>query len=143
MQGGLVRVLVPRLGERRLAQVGVLAYLVGLLIVGLTGTTLMIAAVGLLFCGAGMGAFSPSASALASRQSHGANRGAVMGTYQSATSLARVIGPFVAGPVYTLWGANSPFLVAACIAAPAALLIWRSQSVGTADAESATAESRG
>jgi MFS transporter, DHA1 family, tetracycline resistance protein len=127
MQGGLVRVLVPRIGERRLAQVGVLAYVVGLLLVALAGDSLMAAALGLLFCGAGMGAFSPSASALASRQSHGGNRGAVMGTYQSATSLARVIGPFVAGPVYALWGANSPFIAAACITAPAALLIWRAK----------------
>ena len=50
-----------------------------------------------------------------------------MGTYQSATSLARVIGPFVAGPVYAFWGANSPFIAAACITAPAALLIWRAK----------------
>src|SRR5580658_8617093 len=95
MQGGLVRVLAPRLGERRLAQLGILCYVVGLLLVALAGGSLMAAAIGLLFCGAGMGAFSPSASALASRQSDGADRGAVMGVYQSATSLARAIGPFV------------------------------------------------
>ncbi len=135
MQGGGVRVLVPRLGERRLAQAGIASYVVGLLWVVVASHSLMAAAVGLLFCGAGMGAFSPSASALASRQSHGGDRGAVMGTYQSATSLARVIGPFVAGPVYQLWGGNSPFLAAACITAPAALLIWRSQGPDTADAE--------
>src|SRR5665213_3727202 len=82
MQGGLVRILAPRLGERRLAQAGICCYVAGLLIVGLAGSTLMLAALGLLFCGAGMGAFSPSASALASRQSGGADRGAVMGTYQ-------------------------------------------------------------
>jgi DHA1 family tetracycline resistance protein-like MFS transporter len=138
MQGGLVRILAPRLGERRLAQAGICCYVAGLLIVGLAGSTLLVAALGLLFCGAGMGAFSPSASALASRQSDGTDRGAVMGTYQAATSLARVIGPFVSGPVYALWGANSPFLAAACITAPALLLIWRSQELGTADKESAT-----
>ena len=143
MQGGLVRILAPRFGERRLAQSGILFYVIGLLFVGLAGNSLMAAAVGLLFCGAGMGAFSPSASALASRQSHGGDRGAVMGTYQSATSLARVIGPFVAGPVYAIWGANSPFLAAACITAPAALLIWRSQGAGTTDAESVSADGAG
>jgi DHA1 family tetracycline resistance protein-like MFS transporter len=126
MQGGLVRVLVPRLGERRLAQVGVLCYVAGLLLVGLAGNSLMAAALGLLSCGAGMGAFSPSASALASRQSDGGDRGAVMGTYQSATSLARVIGPFIGVPMFALWGANSPFIAAACITAPAVLLIRRS-----------------
>jgi DHA1 family tetracycline resistance protein-like MFS transporter len=138
VQGGLVRILAPRLGEPRLAQAGILSYLTGLLFVGFAGNSMMAAAVGLLFCGAGMGAFSPSASALASRQSHGGNRGAVMGIYQSATSLARVIGPFVSGPVYALWGANSPFLAAACITAPAALLVWGSQHLGSADAEGAT-----
>jgi DHA1 family tetracycline resistance protein-like MFS transporter len=136
MQGGLVRILAPALGERRLAQLGIASYVLGLLLVGLAGNSLTAAALGLVFCGAGMGAFSPSASALASRQSDGADRGAVMGTYQSATSLARVIGPFVAGPVYALWGANSPFIAAACITAPAALLIMRSQGGNTADAES-------
>jgi MFS transporter, DHA1 family, tetracycline resistance protein len=137
MQGGLVRILAPRLGERLLAQSGVAFYVAGLLIVGLAGNTLLTAAAGLLFCGAGMGAFSPSASALASRQSHGGNRGAVMGTYQAATSLARVIGPFVAGPLYALWGANSPFLAAACITAPAALLLWRSADPDGEDVEPA------
>jgi DHA1 family tetracycline resistance protein-like MFS transporter len=137
MQGGLVRVLAPRLGERRLAQAGILAYVIGLLVVGLTGYTLLIAALGLVLCGAGMGAFSPTASALASRQSHGGNRGAVMGVYQSATSLARVIGPFLAGPLYAVWGANSPFFAAACITAPAAVLIWLAEGTGSADAEPA------
>jgi len=137
MQGGLVRVLAPRLGERRLAQSGICAYVAGLLWVVVASRSLMLAAVGLLFCGAGMGAFGPSASALASKQARGGDRGAVMGTYQSATSLARVIGPFVAGPVYQLWGGNSPFLAAACIIAPAVLLIWRSRGRGAADAEAA------
>jgi DHA1 family tetracycline resistance protein-like MFS transporter len=130
MQGGLVRVLVPRIGERALAQAGIASYVVGLLLVALAGDSLMAAALGLLFCGAGMGAFSPSVSALASRQSHGGNRGAVMGTYQAATSLARVIGPFVAGPVYAFWGANSPFIAAACITVPAILLIRRAEPTG-------------
>jgi hypothetical protein len=38
--------------------------------------------------------------------------------------------------MFERWGANSPFIAAACITAPAALLIWRSQSRGTADMES-------
>jgi len=130
MQGGLVRVLAPRIGERRLAQAGIVAYVAGLLLVAVAGNSLMAAALGLLLCGAGGGAFSPSASALASRQSHDDNRGAVMGTYQAATSLARVIGPFVAGPVYAVWGANSPFIAAACITAPALVLIWRADLRG-------------
>ena len=127
MQGGLVRVLAPRLGEARLAMCGALAYVAGLLAVAATGTGLAGTAVGLALCGAGMGAFSPSASALASRCSEPGDRGAVMGTYQSGTSLARVIGPFAAGPLYSLLGASAPFLAGVCLTLPAAWLVWRSR----------------
>ena len=130
MQGGLVRVLAPRLGERRLAQVGILSYVVGLLLVGLAGNSLMAAAVGLLFCGAGMGAFSPSASALASRQSHGGRSRRGHGHLPVRDQPgARDRARLWPGRCTQLWGANSPFLAAACITAPAALLIWRSQAL--------------
>jgi len=80
---------------------------------------------GLALSGIGMGAFAPSNSALASKQAGEHDRGAVMGTYQSSSSLARVIGPFASGPLYAAFGAKAPFLAGACIALPAAWLIWR------------------
>jgi DHA1 family tetracycline resistance protein-like MFS transporter len=123
-QGGLVRVLVPRLGEPRLATLGVLLFVTGLLIVAESsgiGTVM----VGLALCGVGVGAFTPSNSALASQQAGAHDRGAVMGTYQSSSSLARVIGPFASGPIYAALGSRAPFLTGACIALPAAWLIWR------------------
>jgi len=131
MQGGGVRALAPRLGEARLALFGACAYAAGLLAVAATGSGLAGTAVGLALCGAGMGAFGPSASALASRQSRSDDRGAVMGTYQAGTSLARVIGPFAAGPLYSLLGSNAPFIAGACLALPAAWLVWRSRRVGS------------
>ena len=95
----------------------------GLLAVGLAGTSLLRTGLGLALNGAGLGAFSPAASALASKQSREDERGAVMGTYQSGTSLGRVIGPFIAGPLYARLGADSPFILAACLALPAAWLV--------------------
>ncbi len=124
MQGGLVRVLVPRLGEPKLAALGVLAYVAGLLIVAESANQIA-TAVGLALCGIGTGAFSPSASALASKQSDEHERGAVMGTYQSSSSLARAIGPFVSGPVYATFGASAPYLLGALVALPAVWLVWR------------------
>ena len=123
-QGALVRILVPRLGEPRLAMIGILSFVTGLLIVsgaGSVGFTVL----GLALCGIGVGAFTPSNSALASQQSAAHERGAVMGTYQSSSSLARVIGPFASGPLYAMFGSKAPFLAGACAALPAALLIWR------------------
>jgi len=69
----------------------------------------------LMLCGLGQGAFQPSGSALASHEANEHNRGVVMGTYQAGNSLARVIGPFVSGPVYMRFGANAPFVLAALV----------------------------
>ena len=92
MQGGLVRVLAPRFGEQRLALAGIAAYVCGLALTGVA-PNLYLAIGRLALCGFGSGAFSPSVSALASRQADAGNRGVVMGTYQSGTSLARVVRP--------------------------------------------------
>jgi DHA1 family tetracycline resistance protein-like MFS transporter len=127
MQGGGVRLLVPRLGEVRLATVGVLAYVAGLVVVAVADSLAM-TGFGLALCGIGVGSFNPSASSLASKQADVHDRGAVMGTYQSSSSLARVIGPFVSGPIYTGLGASAPFLVGACVTLPAIWFIWLTRS---------------
>lgn len=126
MQGGLVRVLVPRFGEVRLAIVAVLSYVAGLVIVACAGH-LPLAIAGLAFCGVGSGLFMPTASALASKQSTGRDRGVVMGTYQSGLSLARAVIPFASGAIYSGFGPSAPFLAGACVTLPAAWLIWNSQ----------------
>jgi MFS transporter, DHA1 family, tetracycline resistance protein len=124
MQGGVVRVLAPRLGEGRLAGAGALAYVAGLLVLAFSAT--LGQAIGaLLLCGIGLGAYNPSASALASRQSRGHDRGAVMGAYVASGSLARVLGPFTSGALYAGLGPAVPFLVGACATLPAAWLVRR------------------
>jgi MFS family permease len=127
MQGGFVRVLAPKLGETRLATLGIAAYISGLFIASEAGGSLAFTIFGLALCGVGAGAFNPSASALASKQSQPSDRGAVMGTYQASTSLARVIGPFISGPIFATFGASAPFMAGACIMLPAAWLIWQAQ----------------
>jgi MFS transporter, DHA1 family, tetracycline resistance protein len=124
MQGGGVRALVPRLGETRLATFGVFVYVAGLVTVA-AAPSLVITGLGLALCGVGVGSFNPSASSLASKQADSHDRGAVMGTYQSSSSLARVIGPFISGPVYVALGHSAPFLVGACVTLPAVWFIWR------------------
>jgi len=139
VQGGFIRLLVPRFGEPRVATAGILAFVAGLLTVALVTTSgtadVTPALVGLVLCGLGAGAFNPSASALASRQSDELSRGAVMGTYQASGSLARVIGPFVSGPIYALLGPAAPFVVGACVTLPAAWCIWRSLPVSPSPAK--------
>lgn len=126
MQGGGVRLLVPRLGEVKLATLGICAYVAGLITVA-EAPTLAVTGLGLALCGMGVGAFNPSASSLASKQADVHDRGAVMGTYQSSSSLARVIGPFVSGPVYGALGPSAPFLTGACVTVFAVWFIWRAR----------------
>jgi len=126
MQGGLIRRLAPRFGEPLLGSLGIASYALGLFLVAVAGKSLVLVGVGLAFAGLGMGAYTPCASALASKQSKGPDRGAVMGTYQASTSLARVIGPFVSGYLYERLGSNSPFFIGALITIPAIWLLLRS-----------------
>lgn len=126
MQGGVVRLLAPRVGEVRLATAGVLTYVAGLIALG-TGASFGVTVAGLLLCGAGLGAYNPSAAALASRQSRGHDRGAVLGAYAASGSLARVLGPFTSGALYALLGSAAPFLIGACVTLPAAWLVRRAQ----------------
>jgi len=128
MQGGLVRLLAPRLGEGRLASLGVLAYVAGLGLLA-NASTLAVTLGGLLLCGVGLGAYNPSASALASRQSRAQDRGAVMGAYVASASLARVLGPFSSGLLYAALGPGAPFLVGACVTLPAAWLVRRAAAI--------------
>ena len=123
-QGVLVRVLAPKMGEKQLAMWGIAAYVGGLAIVS-HAPNITITAIALALCVIGTGAFNPSASALASKQSDEHDRGAVLGTYQSSSSLARVIGPFLSGPVYEVLGPSAPFVLGACVALPAAWFISR------------------
>jgi DHA1 family tetracycline resistance protein-like MFS transporter len=122
MQGGLVRVLVPRFGEYRIAYAGIASFVIGMAIAALA-PGIEVAVLGLVICGAGSGAFNPTGSALASKQAGGGNRGSVLGTYQSSSSLGRVIGPFLSGAVFARFGAGAPLLLGAMIAAPAAVAI--------------------
>jgi DHA1 family tetracycline resistance protein-like MFS transporter len=126
MQGGLVRVLAPRLGEVRVAVLAVIAWVIGLVVVACS-SHLPLAMAGLALCGVGSGLFNPSASALASKQATARDRGAVMGTYQSGPSLARALIPFASGALYAGLGSSAPFVAGACLTLPAAWLIWTSQ----------------
>jgi MFS family permease len=114
VQGGLVRRLAPRHGEHNLALAGILCYVFGMATVAYGGA-LWLVIFGLVFCGLGAGLFSPSGAALASHQAGTHNRGSVMGVYQSGTSTARVIAPFVAGPVYMDLGPAAPYLLACVV----------------------------
>jgi MFS transporter, DHA1 family, tetracycline resistance protein len=138
-QGGLMRRLAPRYGEARLALAGIVFLAGGVTSVAFGGA-LPIVILGMMACGLGAGLFNPSGLALASREAQVHNRGAVMGTYQSGASLARVLAPFVSGPTYMHIGPSAPFLLAAVVTLQA---LWCILAVRRAHAEGSTASEAG
>jgi DHA1 family tetracycline resistance protein-like MFS transporter len=114
-----VRRLVPRLGEYRLAWLGIACWVCGMSALA-ASSSLSLVLPAMVLCGLGAGAFTPSGAALASHEAQSHNRGAILGTYQVGTSLARVIAPFVSGPIFQRFGPGAPFLVGAVVTLQAA-----------------------
>jgi len=110
MQTVGVRRLLPRLGEFRFACLGIGCWVFGMFAVAISGSLLLVLP-GLVLCGLGAGSFTPAGTALATHQADSHNRGAVIGTYQLGTSLARVLAPFVSGAVFEHFGVGAPYLL--------------------------------
>jgi DHA1 family tetracycline resistance protein-like MFS transporter len=121
IQGGAIRHLAARLGERKLTVFG-LAMLSGSMLtipfmptIGLTLLPLALSAVG-------RGVGQPPILSLVSMTATAETRGSVMGTFQSSASLGRVFGPAAAGVLYELSHAGpfvlaSALMLAACVMA--------------------------
>ena len=108
LQGGAIGQLARRFGEARLVTAGAAIIGVGLLGLAFAGSLWAVLVVtGLLAIGMGM--LNPSVTSLISRVAGADERGGVLGVSQSASSLARVLGPALAGAVFTLWGRNAPY----------------------------------
>jgi len=115
VQGGVVRKLVPKYGERKLAILGMALTLPGFLAVGWAQS------VGVLYLGLGLlsvgSAFvMPTLSALVSRYVPADRQGLAMGVFRSMGSLARAVGPLMGGILYWKLGSWGPYMVGAAIA---------------------------
>lgn len=141
VQGGLIGKLSHHVGETRLILAGTIMMAIALVLMAqafhLPGLLIGVALLGL-----GNGITNPSLMSLASQGASPDRRGATMGVYQSAGSLARVVGPPVAGILYDTFGIARPFLIAAALMAAAfwAALMW--QLTSTAVLKEAVAEFR-
>jgi DHA1 family tetracycline resistance protein-like MFS transporter len=121
MQGGLTRRLTKRYGEERLLLCGLVLLAIGLVVVpfsrdlALLGGAFAVLAIGL-------GLTQPALTSLISRRAGGGEQGEVLGVTQSIGSLARVIGPPLAGYLFADLGHSSPFLWGAMLVVLAFLL---------------------
>ncbi|HZT50394.1 MAG TPA: MFS transporter [Stellaceae bacterium] len=116
LQGGAIGKLARRFGEARLVVAGAAIIGAGLLGLAFAGSLWAVLVVtGMLAIG--MGLLNPSVTSLVSREAGAEERGGIMGVSQSASSLARIVGPAVAGAVFSLWGRDAPFVLGALLMA--------------------------
>jgi MFS transporter, DHA1 family, tetracycline resistance protein len=108
----LIGRLTKIFGENKLFIAG--AAIIALGLIGIPFATAVwgvLAATALLAIG--MGLLSPSMNSLISQEASAEERGNILGLSQSAQSLARIVGPAVAGAVYGGLGRNAPYVLSA------------------------------
>jgi DHA1 family tetracycline resistance protein-like MFS transporter len=96
IQGGLIRRLVPRTGERPLIILGCIALVLSMALLPLSGD-LPLLVVSSTLLAIGNGFVTPLLSGVASKSTEPKSQGAVMGLMQSIASLGRMIGPAIGG----------------------------------------------
>lgn len=121
MQGGLVRRLVPRLGEVRLIRLCGGPFVAGLVLIALA-PSVGVLLVALALLAIGFGGTLPSTVSLLSRVAPPELQGSILGLGQSVGSAARVFGPVMAGLTFDHLGTEWPYLAGAAAATFA--LVW-------------------
>jgi multidrug resistance protein len=114
VQGSLIGPLTKRFGSLQLLRNGLVLVSIGLLFLGaaVIWPTMIVA---LLFMVVGAGISNPSLTALVADSAHEDRRGEALGIQQSASALARVIGPPLAGLAFDHVGIGAPFTFGALI----------------------------
>jgi DHA1 family tetracycline resistance protein-like MFS transporter len=120
IQGGGMRALALRFRERTLVVAGSSILAVSFLAVPYAPSVALLL-VPLVISAAGRAIAQPSLMSLASLAAKPEARGAVMGTFQSSASLARIVGPVAAGWLYDL-ALPAPFGLAAALLAGVVLV---------------------
>ncbi len=116
LQGGLIGRLSKKFGEIKLILYGMIIGGIGFILFAIAPDlpgAIRFTIAALCFMAIGMGMTNPSISSLTSKGAEASQRGAVMGVFHSAGSLARVMGPPTAGLLYDHWNDQGPYFSAA------------------------------
>jgi DHA1 family tetracycline resistance protein-like MFS transporter len=127
VQGGAIGKLVKTLGEAKLVLAGTALMTLALFAASFAHHTSFFVTA-LLFQALGFAITNPSLSSLTSRNAAKGTQGATLGVYQSAGSLARVVGPVIAGVLFDHYGIQFPFWGASVLFALACLIVMLKKS---------------
>ncbi|MEI8308600.1 MAG: MFS transporter [Chloroflexales bacterium] len=124
MQGFLIRKLLPRFGESRLAVTGLAMMTLGFALIAVVPFVWMLfPAMGILAAGSSMS--TPSLTSLISRRVPPQEQGSVLGGVQAFNSLMMVLGPLFAGVIFDQIGPVAPYVSGTLLVAAAGIVITR------------------
>ncbi|MDX2194206.1 MAG: MFS transporter [Gemmatimonadales bacterium] len=133
VQVRLIGPLSARFGSLRLVEAGILLTAAGMVLVppaaGIPALLLSLTAFG-----AGNALFNPSMSALVSRVAAADERGAVLGVYQSSSSLGRVLGPLLGSALAAVATLDAVFLAGAFVLLGCVWLVARARLLAAREA---------
>jgi DHA1 family tetracycline resistance protein-like MFS transporter len=128
VQGGLVGLLVKRIGEQSLLRIGLVLLAGGLILLAFSiQVALVLLSLGILSVGDGV--VNPAISTLVSFASPAESQGEILGLAQGVSGLGRIIGPLAAGSIYVLLRPGTPFIAGSMLVVVAALLALPTLSV--------------
>jgi DHA1 family tetracycline resistance protein-like MFS transporter len=114
VQGGFIRPVVRRLGDKSTFILGLVCSAIGLVAATLTHSVALFA-VTLLPLALGIGFGHPTVSSLVSRAARGDEQGRVQGAASAVESLGRTVGPVWGNASLQRFGEGTPYLSAAAL----------------------------
>jgi len=122
IQGGFIRPIVRRTGDKSMFMAGVLFSIVGL-VAAAASHSVTLFAISLVPLAFGMGFGHPTVSSLVSRAGRGDEQGRVQGAASAVESLGRTVGPVWGNASLEKYGEATPFLSGAAFLVVALLLV--------------------
>lgn len=98
VQGGLIRVIIPKIGNRKAIYLGLILYVIGFICFAFAANGLMMMLFIIPYCLAGIG--GPAMQSIISNQVPENAQGEIQGITTSLQSLAAIIGPFLASHIF-------------------------------------------
>ena len=98
VQGGLIRVIIPKIGNRKAIYIGLTLYVIGFICFAFAANGLMMMLFIIPYCLAGIG--GPAMQSIISNQVPENAQGEIQGITTSLQSLAAIIGPFLASHIF-------------------------------------------
>jgi MFS transporter, DHA1 family, tetracycline resistance protein len=131
VQGGLTRVLIPKLGQQRSVYIGLLFYALGFSLFAAASQSWMMFAFMAVYALGGIA--GPSIQGIISTQVPANEQGEVQGALTSLTSVTAIFGPIIMANLFSYFTADkapfyfpeAPYVLSAVLTVVSAALAWR------------------